>query len=107
MLILNKLYVALTNPIETAKRPRVPPLLKRGDIVMNGDVFRPEEDMFKSCVIHFSKVHFTVQSINHCFSSRRQKANGVGGSTMVTQKPWLGDPDEDFHWYSTIILRSR
>ena len=53
MLILNKLYIALTNPIETAKRPRVPPLLKRGDIVMNGDVFRPEEDMFKSCVIHF------------------------------------------------------
>ena len=30
------------------KRERIPPFLKRGDVVMNGEKFRPEEDMFKS-----------------------------------------------------------
>ena len=60
---------------------------------MNGDKFRPEEDLFKPYV---KNIHYLSYKV---FSSRRQKASGVGGSIQVTQKPWQGDPDEDFHWY--------
>ena len=55
-------FSALANPIETQKRPRIPPLLKRGDIVMNGDKFRPEEDLFKSYVLTLTNQLYIVPS---------------------------------------------
>ena len=65
---------------------RIRPFLRRDDAVLQGLKINPERDLFKSVLI------------------RRQKVPGTDGynsvkSKVVTQEPWSGDPDEEFHWH--------